>query len=267
MPGEVVRHNLQIHKEVLGGKLYWKRSFLSFYLDHDRNLLCFCRTNFHRVINMHSTCQKKSVEENRKGQWKKFFRTWKKSLRRVCHNFTSHVHENSLDGKIFWNNFNFQIYSYTKRKKVRLLSKLNWPSGESCILRVHWKNMGIKIWVEFFSGHWIKTFQFSVKKYWPGLSKLHFTGPKDLFTDKYFLFFFDRKNFSFLTDILRRFCQKCSLRVQTNVLKNNGFSVKIAFFTASVWVFELGCPGLTSTNISAKMKRGHSTCASENHER
>ena len=72
MPGEVVRHNQQIHKEVLGGKLYWKRSFLSFYLDHDRNLLCFCRTKFNRVINMHSTCQK---------------RVWKKTERDVERNF------------------------------------------------------------------------------------------------------------------------------------------------------------------------------------
>ena len=145
-----------------GEKLCWKRSFLSFYLDHDRNLLCFCRTKFNRVINMHSTCQKKSVKENRKGRWKNFFRIWKKSLRRVCHIFNSHVHENSLDGKIFWNSFNFQIYSYAKRKKVRFLSKLIWPSGESCILRVHWKNMGINIWIQLFSRHWRKSNQFSL---------------------------------------------------------------------------------------------------------
>ena len=50
----------------------------------------------------------------------------------------------------FGNNFNFQKSSYTKRENVRLLPKVNWPSGENCILRVHWKNMGIKIWADFF---------------------------------------------------------------------------------------------------------------------
>ena len=157
--------------------LYWKRFFLSFFSDHDWNILGFCRTKFNRVINMHSTCHWKSLEENKKRRWKKTFRIWKKNLRRFCQNFNSHVHENSLNGKTFWNNFNFRKYSYTERKKVRRLSKVIWPSGENCILRVHWKNMEIKIWVDFFSGHWIKTLQFGVKNYGPGLSKLHHTRP------------------------------------------------------------------------------------------
>ena len=40
-----------------------------------------------------------------------------------------------------------------------------------------WKNLRTKISVETFSRHWIKSLQFSVKNYGPGLSKLQYTCP------------------------------------------------------------------------------------------
>ena len=102
-------HNLQVHKEVFrGGEiLYWKRFYLSFFSDHDRNILGVCWKKFNRVVNMHSMCQIKSLEENKKGRWKKNCRIWKNKLRRVCQNLSSQVHENSLSGRIFRNNFHF----------------------------------------------------------------------------------------------------------------------------------------------------------------
>ena len=42
----------------------------------------------------------------------------------------------------FGNNFNFQKSSYTKRRKVRLLPKMIWPSCGIFILRVYCKNLG-----------------------------------------------------------------------------------------------------------------------------
>ena len=240
-------HNLQVHREVWGTKYFIESVFFCHLLGPWSEVFRFL---LEKIQSAYQYCILRVTRRNwkrRKWTLKEELSNSEEKLPPVGQNSSSHVHENSLNGKIFWNYFNFYIYSFSTRKEVRLLSKLIWPSCENCILRVHWKNLRIKNWIQVFSRHWTGSIQFSLENFWQCLSKLHYTCPQNDFRNKKnFLFFIDRKKiYFFLSDIeqecfglLISFLHGCQISIlffPWNILSIKNFWKKKSSFRFRTW--------------------------------
>ena len=162
----------------LGDKiLYWKRFFCQPFRTMIGSFSVFVGKNSIGLAILHTTCLRKNSEDKKMDVERKIFQFGRK-IAAGWSKLPFTCSWEQFERKNFLEQFQFlYIYPFSKRKEVRLLTKLIWPSCENCILRVHWKNLRIKIWIQIFSRHWRKSNQFSLQNYWQCLSKLHYTCP------------------------------------------------------------------------------------------
>ena len=119
---------------------------------------------------------RKILEEKKINVEKKFSTLWRKiSAGFVKTSF--HMFMRTVWAEEFFETTSIIKCIRTLSEKIQFLSKMIWPSCGICILRVYCKNLGIKIWVELFSRHWLESLQYSFKNYGPGLSNLQNTSP------------------------------------------------------------------------------------------
>ena len=124
IPGEVVKATIYKFTGKSGGQITLLKAFFSVTLfgpwSEVFRFLC------EKYQSAYQYCILRVTRRNwkrRKWTLKEKVSNLEEKLPPVGQNFNSYVHENSLNGKYFWNNFTFYTFSYSKRKKVRLLSK------------------------------------------------------------------------------------------------------------------------------------------------
>ena len=112
IPGEVVRHNLQIHKEVFfggGGELYWKRFFCHFIWTMIKTFSVFVRKNSIRLSILHTKCLGKNLEEKKSGCWKKSFQLCEEKFPQVLSKLQFTCSWEQFERKNFLKQFQFSI--------------------------------------------------------------------------------------------------------------------------------------------------------------